>query len=130
MNKIEIVPSLEMMEEVQTFVEHMLTANEISVKSRYQIGIIVDEIFSNIVRYSRAAKAEIACSVCGGLFILQFKDNGIAYNPLEREAPDITLEAKEREIGGLGIFMVKKMVDGIDYQYRENWNMLTIRKRI
>ena len=59
-----------------------------------------------------------------------FADTGMPYNPLEREDPDITLPADKREIGGLGIFMVKKSMDGLFYEYVDGENRITIRKFI
>ena len=61
---------------------------------------------------------------------LQFKDNGKPYNPLEAEEPDITASAEDRSIGGLGIFMVKKMLDNVEYSYVDNYNILTLTKNL
>ena len=55
-------------------------------------------------------------------------DNGRPYNPLETKDPDITLSAEEREIGGLGIFMVKKTMDQVTYEYMDGYNRLSLRK--
>ena len=62
--------------------------------------------------------------------VITFIDGGTPYNPLEKEDPDITLSAEEREIGGLGIFMVKKSMDSIDYEYKDGQNILRITKNI
>ena len=62
--------------------------------------------------------------------ILTFIDSGIPYNPLDKADPDVTLSAEEREIGGLGIFLVKKLMDEVNYQYSEGQNILTLRKNI
>ena len=61
---------------------------------------------------------------------ITFIDHGIPYDPLAKEDPDITLSAEERSIGGLGIFMVKKSMDDIDYEYKDGQNILHIRKLI
>ena len=61
---------------------------------------------------------------------IQFLDNGKPYNPLEKEDPDVTLSAEERSIGGLGIFMVKKSMDSLDYEYQDGKNILTIKKSL
>lgn len=62
--------------------------------------------------------------------IITFIDRGIPYDPLKKDDPDITLSAEEREIGGLGIFMVKKTMDEITYEYKDGQNILRIRKDI
>ena len=60
--------------------------------------------------------------------VMTFMDSGIPYNPLEKEEPDTTLSAEEREIGGLGIFIVKKTMDEISYRYENEKNILTVKK--
>ena len=62
--------------------------------------------------------------------MISFIDEGIAFNPLNKKDPDISLKAEDREIGGLGIYMVKKSMDDVTYQREGNKNILTIRKRI
>ena len=88
----------------------------------------MNEIYSNIRLYSGATKATVECSVDDSLIMLVFTDDGRPYNPLEQDDPDITLSAEEREIGGLGIFMVKKTMDEVTYEYSEGWNRLIIKK--
>ena len=62
--------------------------------------------------------------------IITFIDNGIPFDPLAGEDPDTTLSAQEREVGGLGIFLVKKSMDGSTYEYKEGQNILSIRKNL
>lgn len=130
MKKIKMYPALEAMSEVLDTVEGYLAAYEVPVKMVFQMGIIVDELFSNIARYSNAEECMISCDVKDGQVEIKFADDGDAYDPTQREAPDITLQAEEREIGGLGIFMVKNMVDDMEYERQDKWNVLTIRKNI
>ncbi len=59
-----------------------------------------------------------------------FEDEGIPFNPLEKENPDISLSASKREVGGLGIFLTKEIMDDIKYKYENNKNILTILKKI
>ena len=62
--------------------------------------------------------------------IITFIDNGVPFDSLKADDPDITLSAQERQIGGLGIYMVKQSMDEISYEYRNGQNILTIKKRI
>ena len=62
--------------------------------------------------------------------IISFSDHGVPYNPLAKDDPDVTLSAEERQIGGLGIFLVKKTMDDISYEYRDGKNILTIKKNL
>ena len=61
---------------------------------------------------------------------LVIKDNGFPFNPLEKEEPDISLSASEREIGGLGIFITKKTMDTFSYTYENGQNILTMTKKL
>lgn len=90
----------------------------------------MDEISTNILQYSGARTMELRCVASADEITITFADDGIPYNPLEREDPDITLSAEERAIGGLGIFMVKKIMDTVEYAYRDGKNLLTVTKNI
>ena len=102
-------------------------------RARMQIDVAIDEIFSNIARYAypgKTGRATVRCDYADGLVSITFTDDGISYNPLEKQDPDTTLPAAEREIGGLGIFLVKKTMDAMEYQRLNGCNILTIRKKI
>lgn len=129
MKKYKLTPALEAMDQVTAFVEQELEAKDIPMKVIAQINIALDEIFSNIARYSGASDATVGVSVEAGCVTLRFADNGRPYNPTEKPDPDITLPAEEREIGGLGIYMVKKSMDSVEYEYREGLNILTLTKQ-
>lgn len=130
MNELIIEAKLDNMESVLDFINERLT--DTSPKLRNQIGIAVDEIFSNIARYAyhpEVGGAAVRIAV-GEDVTIEFEDSGIAYDPLSAEPPDITLSAEEREIGGLGLFMVKNMMDSVDYRREGSKNILTIKKKI
>lgn len=126
--------SLENVQAVVDFAEEALEAMNAPIKVRTQINIAIDEIFSNIARYAYTEAAGMATvriepfADQSGV-TLTFVDQGIPYNPLEKEDPDVTLSADEREIGGLGIFMVKKSMDEMQYEYKDGQNVLRIGKR-
>ena len=95
-----------------------------------KMNIVLDEIYSNIVKFSGATYAKVTCGVKDGFAYLRFEDDGIAYNPLDKQDTDITLQAEDREIGGLGILMVKKSMDKLEYEYKDSKNILTLRKKM
>ncbi len=120
---------------VTAFVDEILEENNCSMKAQMQIDVAIDEIFGNIAYYAYGEKGgdatvgvEIADSPKRA--IIKFIDSGTPYNPLEKEDPDTTLSAEERGIGGLGIFIVKKSMDSVTYDYSENKNILTLTKNI
>ncbi len=125
---ISLDPKEENMETLLGFVEERLEASDVPVKTIRKMSIAVDEIYSNIRLYSGATTAKVECSVLNSTVQLVFMDNGRPYNPLETKDPDITLSAEEREIGGLGIFMVKKTMDQVTYEYMDGYNRLSLRK--
>lgn len=123
MQTVQITP-----EDIHQFIEEFLEQTTISHPSATKIYIAVDEIVANILQYSGAKTLDVSCNATAENVTLSFSDDGIPYNPLEREDPDVTLSAEERAIGGLGIFMVKNMMDAMEYAYRDGRNILTVTK--
>ena len=104
-------------------------------KTKTQIDIAIDELCSNIARYAYDGESgEMTVTVEGesapGTVSIPFQDEGKAFNPLASEEPDVTLSARERRVGGLGIFLVRKSMDDVRYEYRDGKNILTIRKTL
>lgn len=130
MYELVIEAKLENMDAVLDFInEH---SGECSPKIRNQIMIAADEIFSNIARYAYnpdVGGAAVRIAVEQDI-IIEFEDSGIAYNPLLEDTSDTSLSLEEREIGGLGIFMVKNIMDSVKYRRDGNKNILTIKKKI
>jgi anti-sigma regulatory factor (Ser/Thr protein kinase) len=107
------------------------------MKTQMQVDIAVEEMFVNIANYAYAP-GEGDADVCveteetdGGKRIrITLADQGKPYDPLMQEAPDVSLPAEKRKIGGLGIFMARKNMDDMTYEYRDGRNILTMFKRI
>lgn len=121
--------------EVTAFVESELEKVECPMKAVMQINVAVDELFSNIVRYGYPdGKGPVTVKFISHdepkTVYVRFEDEGIPYNPLTKDDPDITLSADERSIGGLGVFVVKKTMDDVKYKYENGKNILTIKKLI
>lgn len=132
--ELKIKASDENMQAVNDFVHSFLPADCDDMLLN-QIDLAVEEIFVNIAHYSGAAEAVIACDyhVSGDgseELTLVFKDKGKPFNPLERKDPDLTLSAEERGIGGLGIFLTKKFMDLVEYEFTDGMNVLRISKKI
>ena len=131
--KMKVEATGENLEKVMAFVDSVLEENDCSPKSQMQIDLAVEEIYVNIANYAYGdgtGTAEISVSVEAGELIIVFKDSGTPYNPLEKEDPDTSLSAEERQIGGLGIFLVKKNMDDVAYEYKNGQNILIIKKKI
>ena len=135
MNELTIAATVENIEVVTDFVNQQLEALNCPMKAQMQIDIAIDELFSNIARYSynpEVGQATVRVEVVEDplAVTITFIDNGVPYDPLAKADPDVTLSAEEREIGGLGIYMVKKTMDDITYEYKDGQNILSIKKYI
>lgn len=135
MSELTIEAKTENLEKVLAFVDKHLEEKECAIKVQMQIDVAVEELFVNIAQYaydSDTGMVTIQVEIQEEPFavMITFIDNGVPYNPLAKEDPDITLAAEERQIGGLGIYMVKKTMDDITYEYKDGQNILRIRKQL
>ena len=133
MKELTVDATMESIPVITEFVDRQLEQLACPVKAQAQIDIAIDELFSNIVHYAyhpgvgpatvRVEVLEEPLSV-----IITFIDQGVPYDPLSNADPDVTLSAEDREIGGLGIYIVKKNMSEITYEYKDGTNILRIRK--
>ena len=130
MKKVNLVPTLDKLPEAVAFFEDTLSGADVPMKVITRVNVAVDEIFSNIARYSGATSVTLGCALADGRVTLRFSDNGRPYDPTGKPDPDTTLSAEERDIGGLGIFMVKKTMDDVSYEYTDGLNILTLVKEL
>ena len=135
MKELNITATVENIEVVTDFVNEQLEALDCPMKAQMQIDIAIDELFGNIAHYAynpEVGDATVRVEVTEDplAVIITFIDKGVPYDPLAKADPNITLSAEEREIGGLGIFMVKKTMDDITYEYKDGQNILKIKKNL
>lgn len=125
----------ENLHDVLAFIEEGLDAHECNMKTSISISVAVEEMYVNIAHYAYepfncVGKATVGLDFVGDDVLITLIDEGIEFNPLEKEDPDISLEAKDRDIGGLGIYMVKKTMDECTYKREDGKNIFTMRKNI
>lgn len=135
MKELTVDATLESIPVITDFVDEQLEQFGCPMKAQAQIDIAIDELFSNIARYAyhpgvgpatvRVEVIETPLSV-----VITFIDQGVPYDPLSQADPDVTLSAEERELGGLGIYIVKKNMSEITYEYKDGRNILRIRKEL
>lgn len=135
MNQITFDANIENIEKVSQFINEEIKKYECSNKTKAEINIAIDELFGNIAKYAykeKQGKVTIKTYITDSPLALNiiFIDNGIKYNPLEEEQPDITLSSNERKIGGLGILVTKSIMDDIKYKYENRENILEIKKEL
>ena len=131
MKEITLDATKENLDTVISFIDGYLDEFGCTVKNEMMLDLAVEEIYVNIAQYSYSKKVG-KVTICVSLsedhsqIIITFIDSGIPYNPLTKEDPDVTLTSDEREIGGLGIFLIKKYTDDVRYKFSEGKNHLTI----
>ena len=126
---------LENIPAVTEWIDEQLEALDCSMKAQMQIDVALDKIFSNISRYAYGdddgiATVRFVFDEQTRIATICFYDKGVPYNSLDKTDPDVTLPAVERTVGGLGIFLVKKLMDNITYEYRDGTNILCISKKV
>jgi anti-sigma regulatory factor (Ser/Thr protein kinase) len=133
MKELAIDAKTENLDQVIAFVDEALEALGCPAKVKKKLELVAEEIFVNIAHYAYGGAVGASTIAVGpdeaGGSVMVFRDRGVPYNPLEKEDPDITLPAGERQIGGLGIFLTKTIADDIRYESIDGWNTLTIFKQ-
>ena len=120
---------------VQALIDEELEAADCPMATQIAIDVAVEELFVNIASYAYGDKtgpATVQVSVHEDPKSVEITliDSGKRYDPLAKPDPDVTLAAKDRTKGGLGIFMVKNSMDDMKYEYKDGKNILTLKKRI
>lgn len=135
MKEITVDATIDNVQTITDFVDERLEEMNCPVKAQMQLNIVIDELCSNVARYAysdKTGKVTVSVDTVDKPMKvwLTFTDEGVPYNPLAKEDPDITLSAEERKLGGLGIYMVKKMMDEFRYEYKDGKNIVTVCKVI
>lgn len=133
-NELTLEATVENLTQVMAFLEEHLEQSDCPLKAQMQIAVAAEEIYVNIAHYAYApgtgeatVRVEIADDPAAAS--ITFVDRGVPFDPLQKPDPDVTLSAEERGIGGLGIYMTKKTMDDVRYEYRDGQNILTLVKR-
>ena len=135
MKELSLKATLANVRRVTDFIDEQLKALDCSRKAQMQIDVAIDELFANIARYAfeqdtGEASIRFDFDERTQTASVTFIHGGVPFDPLERPDPDVTLPAHAREIGGLGIFLVKRTMDRLEYRFENGLNILTLRKRI
>ena len=135
MSELSVEARVENLDEVLQFVNAEVERFDCSPRAQMQLEIAVEELFVNIANYAYdtetgVATVRVETQAEPPAVLVTFIDNGVPYDPLAKEDPDVTKSAEDRQIGGLGIYMVKKSMDDIAYSYKGGQNILTIKKNL
>ena len=134
MKELTIEATPENVDKAIEFVDEMLEKYGCGMKEQMAIDVAVDELFANIAHYAynpETGYATVKVEVVEDPLSVEitFVDNGKPYDPLAKADPDTTQSIEDREIGGMGILIVKKSMDAVDYEYKDGKNILTIKKK-
>ena len=133
MKKLQLEAKVENLQTVLDFIDGELESVDCPMKVQMQIDVAVEELFVNVAHYAYAPETGDVTVIIDtentpGKAVIILKDSGIPFDPTAKEDPDVTLSAAERQIGGLGIYMVKKSMDSLEYAYEDGCNIVTITK--
>lgn len=135
MMKLRLKAEVENVDLLTEFVNEQLEGMDCPLKAMMQIDIALDELFGNVCNYAYGEQigdvvVEVEELEEQNMVRISLIDAGVPFDPLAKDDPDISLSLHERTVGGLGIFMVKRTMDELRYEYREGNNIVTITKSI
>lgn len=133
MNRMEIPAIIENLDKGLDFIIEGIEKAKLDKKAIYQIKLACEEVIVNVINYAYPnSQGDIVLSYeideDNKEIIIVISDFGMPYNPLLNEDPDINLPMEEREIGGLGVYMVRNIMDRVEYAWEAEQNVLTMRK--
>ncbi len=129
-DSLTVFPEPDSAESVRKFLDCKSLRYGLTKKAANRMQIVADEIFANICQYGNATEANVSVDGDGESLTMSFSDNGVPYDPTAAPIPDVTLSAEEREIGGLGIHLVRNMAEAVAYEFKDGRNVLTVRMKI
>lgn len=135
MKELQIASIVSNIDEVTDFINQELDEFDCPMKIKIQLDVAIDEIFSNISNYAYNGKEgnvliQTEYEKDTNMISIRFIDSGIPFNPLKHKEPDVTMSASQRQIGGLGIFLVIRTMDKVNYEHQDGKNMFTIWKKL
>lgn len=129
-NTLETIADMNNLQDVLLWIRNDMLQHNVSDRAQFNMITAAEEIFSNIVSYAYAEKenaiVKIRTKLSHNIYYVTFMDKGQKYNPLNHKIPDLNVDFEERNIGGLGVFLAKKVSDTMTYSYKNKYNILTI----
>lgn len=133
MGKITLAAKSENLPRFLEYIKEEARRAGFSDKGVHDIQLAAEEAVVNVINYAypagKGGDIELSCALKEGALEIQIADSGIPFNPLERAEPDINAPLAERGIGGLGIYMFRRLMDTVAYRREDDRNILTLLKR-
>jgi anti-sigma regulatory factor (Ser/Thr protein kinase) len=121
--------SLDDLSKISDFVLDSTRESSLDERETFHLMTAVDEACANIIKYSGSDEIDLKCEVEVGLVVVEIRDEGVAFNPLEAPKPDINAPLEEREVGGLGIYLIRTLMNDVKYERQGRKNVLTMTLR-
>jgi anti-sigma regulatory factor (Ser/Thr protein kinase) len=132
--EIRLANGLADIEKLSSVLEHFFNQQGLDIQVKNQVNLVLEELYTNTVNYGFAGVAdgyvEISILNRGSHLDIVYQDNGIAYDPLQQDDPELTLNIEDRPIGGLGVFFVKTLTDHVEYLRKDGFNVLKMLKNL
>ena len=134
MQSVQFSAKFEYLDEIREFVGNIARAGGFADKDIYNIQLAADEAASNVIEHAYEGVSngvlELSCGVSGDTITIILVDYGESFDPSQIPLPDLKADLSERKIGGLGIFLMRKLMDEVHYESRsDKSNILTMTKR-
>jgi len=116
------------------FLQEFWWAADLPPAETVTFELALEEIFMNVVMHGspagQAPRIDVSLALCDGCLTLMIEDDGPSFDPLSLAAPDVTASLEERRVGGLGVYLVRQMMDAVSYQRLGGRNQLSMTKRV
>ena len=133
MSQIIVSSNINRLAKIYDYINKELDHYDISISIRLQIEFVIEEVFTNVIKYgycSRDENVKIIYNIESLKIEIKFLSEGTKFNPFVKVSPEVSLTAKDRGIGGLGMLLIKNNADNIYYEYNDNTNILTVIKKL
>lgn len=131
---LELLADMAGLEKADKTLDELALAVHLPEETLFQIRLVLEEVLMNVISYGAGDGAvphvQLNMAQKDGTFSMEIADNGIAFDPLQLPAPDLNAEIDDRPIGGLGIFLVRELMDSVTYRRDGDWNRLMVTKTV
>lgn len=132
--KLTLHNDVQQISKLADFVDAIAEEASIDPSLAMSLNLALEEAVTNVVMYAYPAGEEgdvdIVAELSEGTLLFTISDKGIPFDPTKKEDADITLSVEERQIGGLGIFLVRQLMDTVEYERKDGYNILTMKKKL
>ena len=131
--RLRLPADMDHLVQLMDFVNRKAQEAGLDPQSLFRVALAAEEILTNIVKYAYpqgGGRVEVACGLEGQSFVMEFRDQGSPFDPLAAGDPPLSQDIHERPVGGLGIHLVRQVMDQVSYQRQDQTNLLRVAKAV